>query len=364
MRKRDPKPTHQSIVAKSNDLIGEMAKFELSELRLIAYCLAHYDSRKGDNRSFTATIQDLVTIFPMDKKYAYDVVRKAMLGINKKPLELRQESKRYFWNWFSGFVYFEGEGKFEFKINPDIQPYLLELKGTFTKYRIADVYQFRSASTWKLYENLNQWWKTGALHVQLDELKTLLGVAEKYPRFNSFRQRLIDPAVKEINDKSDLIVDYEKEIKSRKVVALKFFIDKKQPEEIINIDSPRDTVYKLLLQCRINDKSAQNCLKKICIANQEQHFIKLIPKIRDRWNSNKGALQKYMLGSINQELTQLKLFTEPEEPKKPDYAESLDCWQAKRRNNELCKVRQRGKAGNRKKCQICLETLKVETFGV
>lgn len=341
-----------------------MAKFHLSELRLIAYCLAHYDSRKPENCSFTARVEDLTDIFPsMDKKFAYDVIRKTMLELNKKPIEFKKNNEKFFWNWFTGFSYKEGEGEFTFQINPTIQPYLLALKEHFTKYRLASVYQFKAASTWKLYENLNRWKKTGAWYIELEELKKLLGVEGKYTRFNSLRERLIEPSLKEINQKSDLAIHYEKETNHRVVVALKFFIDEKQDDDVINIENPKIRLLKLLLICGISHTASNNCVSKICRVGKQEHFIKKIPQIKKRWNSGKGVLPKYMLGAINRELEELRS-PQQEQPQKPDYLVSLDCWNAKRQKGQTCPVRKRGKAGNRKKCQICLEKLKIEDFGV
>lgn len=342
-----------------------MAKFQLSELRLIAFCLAHYDSRKNENCIFTATVEDLKGIYPsMGGKTAYDVIRKTMLELNKKPIEFKQGNKKYYWNWFTGFVYTEGKGEFEFQLNPNIQPYLLDLKKHFTKYRLAFVYQFSSASTWKLYENLNRWKNTGVWYVELDELRKLLGVEGKYPRFNSLRERLIEPSLKEINQKSDLAVHYEKETDRKTIVALKFFIDEKQGEKLINIENPKVRLLKTLLICGISHTASNNCVTKICRAGKEEHFVKKIPQIKKRWNSGKGVMPKYMLGAINRELEELEQSTPQEQPQKPDYLVSLDCWNAKRQKGETCKVRSRGTAGNRKKCKICLEKLKIEDFGV
>ena len=268
------KPTHNSIVTKHNTLIEKMARFHLSELRLIAYCLAHYDSRKPDNCSFTAKVEDLRQIFPsMGEKTAYDVIRRTMLELSKKPIEFKKDNKKYYWQWFTGFVYTEGKGEFEFQINPTIQPYLLDLKKHFSKYRLASVYQFKTASTWKLYENLNRWKRTGFWYVELDELRALLGVEDKYPRFNSFRERLIETSLKEINQKSDLAVHYEKETDRKTVTALKFFIDEKQGEEVINIENPKVRLLKLLLICGISHTASNNCAAKICRAGKEEHFI-------------------------------------------------------------------------------------------
>jgi len=357
------KPDHNSIVAKSNDLVTKLAKFDLPELRLIAYCLAHYDSKQPENRSFKAKVIDLIEIFPsMGEKTAYAVIRDTMLDINQKPLEFKRENKRYFYNWFSGFVYSEGKGEFEFRINPDIQPYLLELRDRFTIYRLADVYQFKSAFTWKLYENLNQWKKIGSWYIEIKVLKSYLGVAEKYPRFNSFRERVLDSSIAEINEKSDLVVTYEKETNNNIVTALKFFIDKKQPEDVINIESPKNILSKMLLVCGIKNKVAENYIKNICELNKEDYFMKKIPEIRRRWNEEKGLLPKYMLGAIHKELEQINLTVSQEGL--PDYHESFECLHKKRLQGKVCQVRQRGEASNRKKCKICLEKIPVATFGV
>jgi len=360
---KNKKPDHNSIVAKSNDLVTKLAKFDLPELRLIAYCLAHYDSKKPENRSFKANVTDLMDIFPsMGEKTAYAVIKNTMLEINKKPLEFRQNNKQFFYNWFSGFIYSEGRGEFEFRINPDIQPYLLELKDCFSIYRLADVYQFKSAYTWKLYENLNRWKKNGSWYVEIKVLKAYLGADKKYSRFNSFRERILDPAIEEINEKSDLNVGYEKETDRTAVVALKFFIFRKPTDNIIEVDNPKNILSKMLLVCGIKNNVADSYIKKMCEMNKEKHFIKKIPEIRGRWNEKKGLLPKYMLGAINKELEQINLTVSQEGV--PDHHESLSCLHNKRLQGKICQIRQRGEASNRKKCKICLEKIPIATFGV
>ncbi len=116
------------------------------------------------------------------------------------------------------------------------------------------------------------------------------------------------------------------------------------------------------MKIRTNPAS-NNCVKKICRVNKEEHFIKKVPQIKERWTSSKGVLPKYMLGAINRELEELEL-TPQEQPQKPDYLASLHCWNAKRQKGETCPVRKRGKAGNRKKCKICLEQINIEDFGI
>ena len=158
-----PKPVRDArdaIVVKDNGAVGALARFDLSELRFLAFCLSRCDSKDETNREITARVADLCTIFPaMDKKSAYGLVKQCLLSLWRKPLEIQDGRKMRLRTWLSGVDYDEGE--FTFFIAPEMQPYLLGLKSAFTQYRLRDVYQFRSANTWKLYENLAQWRTAG-----------------------------------------------------------------------------------------------------------------------------------------------------------------------------------------------------------
>ena len=333
-----------SVVAKNNELIEQMAKFELSELRLIAYCLAHYDSRGSVNNLISARIGDLTELFPMDKKSAYAVVRKVMIGLGKKPLEIQVGSRRKYRNWFSGFDYVEGAGEFEFMINPDVQPYLLQLKGNFTRYRLGDVYQFKAASTWKLYELLKRWISSRSWEVGLDELRLLLGVAGKYSRWDSFKCQ-IDKAKSEINESSDIKVDYCQIKRGRSVVGLAFSIypSKQDDKDVIEIKSNSDKLYLALLEIGVNAKTARKYTDAADVADKAEIIVNKLPLMLKR---KKGeSAQKYILGAIKAELNQQNLFDD-QASKAKAYSAAVNCLT---RKGKECKRRTNTKAV----CDIC-----------
>ena len=359
-------PDHNALVAKDNVLIPQLARFELSELRFLAYCLAYYNSKEQKNRRVTARVTDLCTFFPMHESSAYRVIKQVIISLGKKPAEFQIAKKRCLYHWFSGLEYETDAGEFTFCISPEMEPYLLGLAGNFTQWRLGDVYQFKAASTWKLYENLAQWKQLRKWVVNLDELRLRLGVAGKYPRWNSLRQFLIDPAVEEINAVSDLRVEYQQEKRGRRIGGLVFLIDKKlKDENIINLEPPEDELYKLLLSHGVNAKTAQDYAKSVNNRGKSEAIIAKLPAIAERAKKSGSPIQKYILGAIKNELNQMSLFDFPlQKTDKPDHSESLDCWTKKRQNKEVCQIRQRGKAGQRKKCQICLEKIPMETFGL
>lgn len=365
MEENTPDRALDAVVAKDNAVIGALARFDLSELRFLMFCLSRLDSKGETNRLITARVADLCDIFPaMDKKSAYGIIKQSLTGVWKKPLEIQEGRKMQLHAWLSGMEY-EG-GEFTFFVSPEMKPYLLGLSKAFTQYRLRDVYQFRSAATWKLYENLAQWRTAGRWTVDLDELRTRLGLAGKYPSWYVFDRDVIAKAVAEINSVSDLRVEYHREKRGRRVVGLVFSIDKKiEDENTVTLDRPTDSLERKLLALGINSKTAIDYAAKVAFHGKTDVIRAKLPGISARAEKHPEGKQPYILAAIKSELAQRGLFDEDPPPRpRPDHGEALDCWQAKRRAGEVCSVRERGKAGQRTKCKMCLDKLPVETWGI
>lgn len=351
--KNGAKTDLNSVVAKDNQLIGQMAKYGLSEFRLVSYCLAHYDSRKVDDRTIEASVKDLQSLFKMATKDAYNVVRQAMKSVNSKPFEIETEKTREMWCIFSGFRYFKEEGRFEFRISPEAQPLLLELKGSFTRYRLGDVYQFRAASTWKLYELLKKWEAARAWEVELDELRLLLGVAGKYPRWSDLQVRLLKPATEEINNTSDIRVSYDKLKRGRSVIGLAFTITPKKrgDENVIDLKSEKDTLASLLIEEGVHQKPAKEYAEQAERAGKTEHIINKLPAILKRM---KGQPQAYILGAIKAEIKQQSLFGDDYDHRNNIWKRAFDCWQ---KRGEKCER----KTNTAEVCAVCCQQFNTQS---
>lgn len=217
--------TESDVVALRNDLIPSLVRMDLQELRLLAFCAAHLDSRAQVGFSqIKASVKDLMDIFPLDYKAAYAVVRRAAISINRHPAEWEEpDGTRRLRFWFAGFDYLAGE--FTFLFSPGLEEKLLALKGDFTQHRLRDVYQFRSSTAWHLYLALRQWKSAGRVRWHLDEFRAKVGIVGKYPRFTDLVKRVVAPGLEEINATSDIKVQWQKVLRGRKIVdALEFFI--------------------------------------------------------------------------------------------------------------------------------------------
>lgn len=80
----------------------------------------------------------------------------------------------------------------------------------------------------RIYEILKQYEKVGVRKLELEELKKMIGVDPKqYPRFNSFRERILDTAQAALSERTDIYFEYILiRVKGRKVLGIEFIIHK------------------------------------------------------------------------------------------------------------------------------------------
>jgi plasmid replication initiation protein len=67
-----------------------------------------------------------------------------------------------------------------------------------------------------------QWKGKGTREIQVDELREMLAIGNKYPKWGEFRRNVIDKAVEEITQHSNLDMSYGIRKSGRKVVAVQF----------------------------------------------------------------------------------------------------------------------------------------------
>jgi plasmid replication initiation protein len=58
--------------------------------------------------------------------------------------------------------------------------------------------------------------------LEINELKKMLGIPEKYPKFADFKRYMVEPAIKQLNAKTNMKVSFSTQTKKRKVTHLKF----------------------------------------------------------------------------------------------------------------------------------------------
>ena len=95
----------------------------------------------------------------------------------------------------------------------------------------------------RLYELLIQWRSTGKVPIiDLGDFREQLGIGiNEYQRMHHFKARVLEPAIKEINEKTDIKAEYEQHKKGRVISGFSFkFKKKSQPKPEKTLDLKRD----------------------------------------------------------------------------------------------------------------------------
>jgi uncharacterized protein YfbU (UPF0304 family) len=158
-------------------------------------------------------------------KQISDITQKIMERVLHIPLDHGGWYKTHF---ISSAEYEPMNGCLKLKFDPDLKPYLLDIKSRFTHFDIRYAVRFRSIYSIRLYEMLKQFYdsnsQSGHKIIDIDELKYLFQVDGSYTKYKDFKKRVILQAEKELREKADIYFTFDEIKEGRKVVRLKFNI--------------------------------------------------------------------------------------------------------------------------------------------
>jgi len=243
MRNTEKKESHylsDGNITMSNALIKASHSLTLQEKRIICACIAKNDSRLGAKRDahlspvlkemrFKITAQDYHALFGVDINNCYKVLKKSSKSLMTKHFSMKKEVKGkeriVDYAWLGYAEYAEEEGFIEIGFSQYAYPHLNALTNLFTTYKLRNAQSFRSMYTWRIYELLQSWKHTKSLNIHLDDLRLALDIPKSY-KWIHIKNRALDSSIKELKEKSGIILDYTTFKTGRKITSLKFTWDK------------------------------------------------------------------------------------------------------------------------------------------
>ena len=236
------------LVVKDNALIQASYTLDLAEQRLILLAIIEArNSGQGISHDSLLKIHasSYAEQFGVNDKTAYTVVKDASKGLfdryvtyhDKNPKNGKDRS--FHCRWVDKIGVEPDSGIVYMRFTSDVVPLITRLESHFTSYEIDKVANLSSSYAIRLYELCVAWREQGfTQQYKIEELRQKLGVEpEKYKAMNNFKARVIDLAIKQINQHTDITVKYEQHKTGRTITAMSFtFKQKKAPEPIAKDD--------------------------------------------------------------------------------------------------------------------------------
>jgi plasmid replication initiation protein len=126
----------------------------------------------------------------------------------------------------------------DLNIHPKLIPFLLELRKDFTQLDLRDYKHLHSVTSIRIYHILKSYMGRGnsAPQIDIEKLKGMLGLANKYPHYANFKARVLEDARQRLADGAYLAFNYE-EVKeagrgSGRVVGVRFHLFSNTPKHV------------------------------------------------------------------------------------------------------------------------------------
>jgi plasmid replication initiation protein len=232
------KPNSQTAIADrqvtmANAVTRSAHGLTLPEKRFIAAALAKTDST--DTRGLMDEAMQTVKLSAMEYAETFGITLDAAYQQLQAGAEALQQPKvvverptrrgtvREVRAWVITGKYAKGEGTVEVRWHPDLVPFLFGLRKEFTTYKLRHAAALRSVYSWRLFECLKSWQGAGRYSPTIEEFQDVMEASPTYrANFKALRERVIEPAVKELQEKNGLIVKWSPVKAGRKVVGLRF----------------------------------------------------------------------------------------------------------------------------------------------
>lgn len=216
---------HKSAVG--SEISTAKTKMTANELKVFYQVSTLVDKDDDEFMKYTISVKDFIKSFPTFSQTNIKSTRELCRALAKQTFEIENPING---NWeiytiFSSFKFDNKAQTITMSFNEEMRPYLLTLK-QFTKIENVEyIKQIESKYAIRIYALLKDYRKMTYRDFDMEALHKILQSPKTYIQdFGKFREKVLTPAVKEINKKSDLYISKIEEIKKERKKVLKIRI--------------------------------------------------------------------------------------------------------------------------------------------
>lgn len=216
------------------------ARYDYSacQLDILFYVLSKLKRDDGPDTQYCIYVKDIEEM--TGRRWNYQQLREATADMGSRMFEV-ENAHVYKQLWmFQKVEYIKGKGYLEIELSRHIRPYLYELKDNFTSYQLHSALKLTSKYAKRIYQLASQWKDVGETrHYELDEFKLMLKLKdptgkepEQFQNISQLKARVLDIAVRQINEHTDLQISYQLQKEGRAFTGVRFYVRKQQPQQL------------------------------------------------------------------------------------------------------------------------------------
>lgn len=247
----------KQLVTKDNSLIGASYSLGVVEQRLIFLAIIEAREQKtlieagGLLRIYA---QSYAKQFDVEKHTSYEAMKRAVEGLYEAGFAYSKIDERsgkvghYKSRWVDKIGYIDDLGCVELVFASDVIPLITRLESRYTEYELKQVVGLQSEYAIRVYELIIQWRSVGKTsQISLVELREKLGLVDEYQRIEAFKRRVLDLAITQINEHTDITVEYEQHKQGRIITGFtfKFKVKKNKLKVIAKVEADHGDMFTI-----------------------------------------------------------------------------------------------------------------------
>jgi len=220
----------KELIVKHNEIVEGRYNLTSIEAKIVAKLTSLIKKDDDNFKEHIFKTKDLLTELNLGNKN-YSALEDSINKLISRRIELKQgENKKIVTTFLSSCIYDTSEeSRIILRFDPNLKPYFLQLKNNFTKYYLENVLNLKSFYAIRIYELCKQYEKIKERTIELEELRIILGIEKtEYKLYGHFKDKVLKISEREINEKTDILIQIEEIKTGRKVSAIRFLISAKK----------------------------------------------------------------------------------------------------------------------------------------
>jgi plasmid replication initiation protein len=214
-------------IYKHNTIIGTASKITLQDDRYIQACLGSLYKQELLDKDiwYSIDVSYYSSRCGISKSQAYREFRSIATSLRKATVTTPSEGGTIEVGWINAILYNDQELTIAVKWNEHVIPFISGLKqGNYTVIHESAA-KLSGINSVRLYELLKRCLFVGHWEVDVEDLQEQLGV--NYKLFGDFKAKLLEPKLKEINQKTDIYAIMRANKVGKKVSSIYFRVLRK-----------------------------------------------------------------------------------------------------------------------------------------
>ncbi|WP_440617646.1 replication initiation protein [Cysteiniphilum sp. 6C5] len=225
-----------AIVTKSNDLIDANYSFSLNEYRILMYAVSYVNPMtKEFPYILDINVKEFAKFFDIEVDGIYYDLKEAITKrFFRRELTIDlPEGEKKLCHWLDSLTYHNGKSTLKLEFSKNVIPLLTNLVQKFTSYHLEQIADMKSIYAIRVYEfcilEINRKKRNLCeFIIKIECFKKRLNLIDKYSRYCDLKSRVLTRAKTEINEHSDLLIDFEEIKQGRTVESIKFIVRRKE----------------------------------------------------------------------------------------------------------------------------------------